>query len=96
MVYFHFKQARVQRLLIQTELQAWTGFRHDETVAVKVYARRLFSFTLFSSLGHSDISSSSDSITLSLSLRFGDVTLATRDFTFYDCTAVKQLSGSTP
>uniref|UniRef100_H3CH74 Plexin B1 n=1 Tax=Tetraodon nigroviridis TaxID=99883 RepID=H3CH74_TETNG len=37
-----------------------------------------------------------DSITISLSLRFGDVTIAARDFTFYDCTAVKQLSGRSP
>uniref|UniRef100_A0A8C2WNS7 Plexin-B1 n=1 Tax=Cyclopterus lumpus TaxID=8103 RepID=A0A8C2WNS7_CYCLU len=37
-----------------------------------------------------------DFITVTLSLRFGDVTVTARDFTFYDCTAVKQLSGSVP
>ncbi|XP_029681845.1 plexin-B1 isoform X2 [Takifugu rubripes] len=37
-----------------------------------------------------------DYITVSLSLRFGSVTITVRDFTFYDCTAVKQLSGRTP
>ncbi|XP_041835732.1 plexin-B1 isoform X3 [Melanotaenia boesemani] len=37
-----------------------------------------------------------DFVTLSLSLRFGDVAVTARDFTFYDCTAVKQQSGSTP
>ncbi|KAM4625433.1 plexin-B1 [Polymixia lowei] len=37
-----------------------------------------------------------DFVTVTLSLRFGDVTVTERDFTFYDCTAVKQLSGSTP
>ncbi|XP_037831114.1 plexin-B1 isoform X2 [Kryptolebias marmoratus] len=37
-----------------------------------------------------------DSVILTLSVRFGDVTVTSRDFTFYDCTAVKQLSGSTP
>lgn len=40
--------------------------------------------------------SSSDFVTVSLSLRYGDVTITARDFTFYDCTAVKQLSGSMP
>ncbi|XP_049589033.1 plexin-B1 [Syngnathus scovelli] len=35
-----------------------------------------------------------DFVTVPLSVRFGDVTVAERDFTFYDCTAVKQLSGS--
>ncbi|XP_057703040.1 plexin-B1 isoform X4 [Corythoichthys intestinalis] len=35
-----------------------------------------------------------DFVTVLLSLRFGDVTVAERDFIFYDCTAVKQLSGS--
>uniref|UniRef100_A0A3Q2EE70 Plexin-B1 n=1 Tax=Cyprinodon variegatus TaxID=28743 RepID=A0A3Q2EE70_CYPVA len=34
-------------------------------------------------------------VTLALSVRFGDVTVAERDFTFYDCMAVKQQSGST-
>uniref|UniRef100_A0A3Q3WDB9 Plexin-B1 n=1 Tax=Mola mola TaxID=94237 RepID=A0A3Q3WDB9_MOLML len=37
-----------------------------------------------------------DFVTISLSLRFGDVTITARDFTFYDCMAVKQLSGSMP
>ncbi|XP_045931112.1 plexin-B1 [Micropterus dolomieu] len=37
-----------------------------------------------------------DFVTVTLSLRFGDVTVTERDFTFYDCTAVKQLSGSMP
>ncbi|KAL6111379.1 plxnb1 [Pungitius sinensis] len=37
-----------------------------------------------------------DFVTVTLSLRFGDVTVTARDFTFYDCTAVKQLSGSVP
>ncbi|XP_031734892.1 plexin-B1-like isoform X2 [Anarrhichthys ocellatus] len=37
-----------------------------------------------------------DFITVTLSLRFGDVTVTARDFTIYDCTAVKQLSGSVP
>ncbi|XP_038132550.1 plexin-B1-like, partial [Cyprinodon tularosa] len=37
-----------------------------------------------------------DFVTLALSVRFGDVTVAERDFTFYDCMAVKQQSGSTP
>ncbi|XP_077567902.1 plexin-B1 isoform X3 [Stigmatopora nigra] len=36
-----------------------------------------------------------DFVTVLLSLRFGDVTVVERHFTFYDCTAVKQLSGST-
>uniref|UniRef100_A0A667X8U8 Plexin-B1 n=1 Tax=Myripristis murdjan TaxID=586833 RepID=A0A667X8U8_9TELE len=35
-----------------------------------------------------------DFVTVTLSLRFGGVTVTERDFTFYDCTAVKQLSGS--
>ncbi|XP_016533798.1 plexin-B1 isoform X2 [Poecilia formosa] len=37
-----------------------------------------------------------DFITLTLSVRFGDVTVTARDFTFYDCMAVKQQSGSSP
>uniref|UniRef100_A0AAQ5ZCZ6 Plexin-B1 n=1 Tax=Amphiprion ocellaris TaxID=80972 RepID=A0AAQ5ZCZ6_AMPOC len=37
-----------------------------------------------------------DFVTVTLSLRFGDVTVTGRGFTFYDCTAVKQLSGSMP
>ncbi|KAF3689372.1 Plexin-B1 Semaphorin receptor SEP Precursor [Channa argus] len=37
-----------------------------------------------------------DFVTVTLSLRFGDVTVTARDFTFYDCVAVKQLSGSMP
>uniref|UniRef100_A0A7N8YKG7 Plexin-B1 n=1 Tax=Mastacembelus armatus TaxID=205130 RepID=A0A7N8YKG7_9TELE len=32
-----------------------------------------------------------DFVTVTLSLRFGDVTVTARDFTFYDCMAVKQL-----
>ncbi|KAM9860057.1 plexin-B1 [Aulostomus maculatus] len=35
-----------------------------------------------------------DFITVTLSLRFGAVTVTARDFIFYDCRAVKQLSGS--
>ncbi|XP_077428958.1 plexin-B1 isoform X1 [Vanacampus margaritifer] len=35
-----------------------------------------------------------DFVAVLLSLRFGDVMVAERDFTFYDCAAVKQLSGS--
>ncbi|KAM6927913.1 plexin-B1 [Xenentodon cancila] len=35
-------------------------------------------------------------VTVTLSLRFGDVAVTARDFTFYDCVAVKQLSGSRP
>uniref|UniRef100_A0A669CLH7 Plexin-B1 n=1 Tax=Oreochromis niloticus TaxID=8128 RepID=A0A669CLH7_ORENI len=35
-----------------------------------------------------------DFVTVTLSLRFGNITVTARDFTFYDCTAVKQLSGS--
>lgn len=38
----------------------------------------------------------SDFVTVVLSVRFGDVSVTARDFTFYDCTAVKQLSGSMP
>uniref|UniRef100_A0A3Q3RAS0 Plexin-B1 n=1 Tax=Monopterus albus TaxID=43700 RepID=A0A3Q3RAS0_MONAL len=37
-----------------------------------------------------------DFVTVTLSLRFGDITVTARDFTFYDCMAVKQLSGSMP
>ncbi|XP_076012592.1 plexin-B1 isoform X2 [Genypterus blacodes] len=37
-----------------------------------------------------------DFVVVTLSLRFGDVMVTERDFTFYDCTAVKQLSGSMP
>uniref|UniRef100_A0A3B4TZC0 Plexin-B1 n=1 Tax=Seriola dumerili TaxID=41447 RepID=A0A3B4TZC0_SERDU len=37
-----------------------------------------------------------DFVTVTLSLRFGDVTVTARDFIFYDCMAVKQLSGSMP
>uniref|UniRef100_A0A3Q1FH10 Plexin-B1 n=1 Tax=Acanthochromis polyacanthus TaxID=80966 RepID=A0A3Q1FH10_9TELE len=37
-----------------------------------------------------------DFVTVTLSLRFADVTVTERGFTFYDCTAVKQLSGSMP
>uniref|UniRef100_A0A8C5EQI9 Plexin-B1 n=1 Tax=Gouania willdenowi TaxID=441366 RepID=A0A8C5EQI9_GOUWI len=38
----------------------------------------------------------SDFVTVTLSLRFGDVMITGKDFTFFDCTAVKQLSGSIP
>ncbi|XP_072540737.1 plexin-B1 isoform X3 [Salminus brasiliensis] len=37
-----------------------------------------------------------DFVAVTLSLRFGDVIVTSREFTFYDCTVVKQLSGSTP
>ncbi|XP_047203292.1 plexin-B1 isoform X2 [Girardinichthys multiradiatus] len=37
-----------------------------------------------------------DFVTLTLSVRFGDVMVTARDFTFYDCMAVKQQSGSIP
>ncbi|XP_040889773.1 plexin-B1 [Toxotes jaculatrix] len=37
-----------------------------------------------------------DFVRVTLSLRFGDVTVTARDFIFYDCMAVKQLSGSMP
>uniref|UniRef100_A0A8C7UCB7 Plexin-B1 n=1 Tax=Oncorhynchus mykiss TaxID=8022 RepID=A0A8C7UCB7_ONCMY len=39
---------------------------------------------------------SSEFVTVTLSLRFGDVVVTATKFTFYDCTAVKQLSGSVP
>ncbi|XP_030231065.1 plexin-B1 isoform X1 [Gadus morhua] len=42
------------------------------------------------------VQSGQDSITVTLSVRFGGVSVTQRDFTFYDCTAVKQLSGSKP
>ncbi|XP_072239125.1 plexin-B1 [Leuresthes tenuis] len=42
------------------------------------------------------VPSGQDFVTLTLSLCFGDVTVTARDYTFYDCTAVKQLSGSMP
>ncbi|XP_069369808.1 plexin-B1 isoform X2 [Paralichthys olivaceus] len=42
------------------------------------------------------VSSGQDFVTVTLSLRFGDVTVTSRDFIFYDCMAVKQLSGSMP
>ncbi|XP_029006972.1 plexin-B1 isoform X2 [Betta splendens] len=42
------------------------------------------------------VPSGQDFVTVTLSLRFGDVTVTTREFTFYDCMAVKQLSGSMP
>ncbi|XP_070814732.1 plexin-B1 isoform X1 [Chaetodon trifascialis] len=42
------------------------------------------------------VSPGQDFVTVTLSLRFGDVTVTAREFTFYDCTAVKQLSGSMP
>ncbi|KAJ3602767.1 hypothetical protein NHX12_030515, partial [Muraenolepis orangiensis] len=37
-----------------------------------------------------------DFVAVTLSLLFGSVSVTERDFTFYDCTAVKQLSGSMP
>ncbi|KAJ8259065.1 hypothetical protein COCON_G00180770 [Conger conger] len=37
-----------------------------------------------------------DSVTVTLSLRLLNVTVAAREFTFYDCAAVKQLSRNTP
>ncbi|KPP75167.1 plexin-B1/SEP receptor-like [Scleropages formosus] len=37
-----------------------------------------------------------DSTTVILSLRFLNVTVATTEFTFYDCSAIQQLSGSMP
>ncbi|XP_068170531.1 plexin-B1 [Antennarius striatus] len=37
-----------------------------------------------------------DFLTVTLSLRFGRVAITEREFVFYDCTAVKQLSGSMP
>ncbi|KAI2663431.1 Plexin-B1 [Labeo rohita] len=37
-----------------------------------------------------------DFFTVTLSLRFHDVVVTSQDFTFYDCTAVKQLAGSMP
>uniref|UniRef100_A0A8C7VJ99 Plexin-B1 n=1 Tax=Oncorhynchus mykiss TaxID=8022 RepID=A0A8C7VJ99_ONCMY len=37
-----------------------------------------------------------DFVTVTLSLRFGDVVVTATEFTFYDCTAAKQLSGSVP
>uniref|UniRef100_A0AAZ3SS78 Plexin-B1 n=1 Tax=Oncorhynchus tshawytscha TaxID=74940 RepID=A0AAZ3SS78_ONCTS len=35
-------------------------------------------------------------VTVTLSLRFGNVVVTATEFTFYDCTAAKQLSGSVP
>uniref|UniRef100_A0A8C7KDQ8 Plexin-B1 n=1 Tax=Oncorhynchus kisutch TaxID=8019 RepID=A0A8C7KDQ8_ONCKI len=37
-----------------------------------------------------------DFVTVTLSLRFGNVVVTATEFTFYDCTAAKQLSGSVP
>ncbi|XP_064823846.1 plexin-B1-like [Oncorhynchus masou masou] len=37
-----------------------------------------------------------DFVMVTLSLRFGDVIVTATEFTFYDCTAAKQLSGSVP
>ncbi|XP_056304669.1 plexin-B1 isoform X2 [Danio aesculapii] len=37
-----------------------------------------------------------DSVSVTLSLRFGAVTVALADFTFYDCSVVQQLSASMP
>ncbi|XP_016370366.1 plexin-B1-like [Sinocyclocheilus rhinocerous] len=42
------------------------------------------------------VSPSQDFFTVTLSLRFHDVVVTSREFTFYDCTAVKQLAGSMP
>ncbi|XP_035007771.1 plexin-B1 isoform X2 [Hippoglossus stenolepis] len=42
------------------------------------------------------VPSGQDFVTVTLSLRFGNVTVASRDFIFYDCMAVKRLSGSMP
>lgn len=40
--------------------------------------------------------SPADSVTVTLSVRFGLVTVAVADFTFYSCAAVQQVSGSMP
>ncbi|XP_041946442.1 plexin-B1 isoform X2 [Alosa sapidissima] len=37
-----------------------------------------------------------DFVTVTLSVRFGDVVVTSKEFTFYDCKAVKELSGSMP
>uniref|UniRef100_A0A8K9VD73 Plexin b1b n=1 Tax=Oncorhynchus mykiss TaxID=8022 RepID=A0A8K9VD73_ONCMY len=42
------------------------------------------------------VPSGQEFVTVTLSLRFGDVVVTATKFTFYDCTAVKQLSGSVP
>ncbi|XP_062250471.1 plexin-B1 [Platichthys flesus] len=42
------------------------------------------------------VPSGHDFVTVMLSLRFGNVTVTSRDFIFYDCMAVKRLSGSMP
>uniref|UniRef100_A0A8C1HCY3 Plexin b1b n=1 Tax=Cyprinus carpio carpio TaxID=630221 RepID=A0A8C1HCY3_CYPCA len=42
------------------------------------------------------VSPGQDFFTVTLSLRFRDVVVTSREFTFYDCTAVKQLAGSMP
>uniref|UniRef100_A0A4W5PC85 Plexin-B1 n=1 Tax=Hucho hucho TaxID=62062 RepID=A0A4W5PC85_9TELE len=54
------------------------------------YDLLFFSFLILS------VSLSSDFVTVTLSLRFGDVVVTATEFTFYDCTAAKQLSGSVP
>ncbi|XP_053539634.1 plexin-B1 isoform X2 [Ictalurus punctatus] len=42
------------------------------------------------------VSPGQDYLTVTLSLCFGDVSVTAREFTFYDCRVVKQLSGSMP
>ncbi|XP_067093381.1 plexin-B1 [Osmerus mordax] len=42
------------------------------------------------------VSPGQDFVTVTLSLRFNDVVVTANEFTFYDCTSVKQLSGSMP
>ncbi|XP_026768647.3 plexin-B1 isoform X1 [Pangasianodon hypophthalmus] len=42
------------------------------------------------------VSPGQDFLTVTLSLRFGDVIVTSREFNFYDCRVVKQLSGSMP
>ncbi|KAF4079115.1 hypothetical protein AMELA_G00189360 [Ameiurus melas] len=42
------------------------------------------------------VSPGQDFLTVTLSLCFGDVSVTSREFTFYDCRVVKQLSGSMP
>ncbi|XP_051516179.1 plexin-B1-like isoform X2 [Myxocyprinus asiaticus] len=45
---------------------------------------------------HPPIPQGEDSVAVTLSLRFRTVTVATSDFTFYDCSVVQQLSASMP
>uniref|UniRef100_A0A665W788 Plexin-B1 n=1 Tax=Echeneis naucrates TaxID=173247 RepID=A0A665W788_ECHNA len=42
------------------------------------------------------VPSGQDYVTVTLSLRFGNITVTEKDFIFFDCMAVKQLSGSMP